>query len=169
MRSKFLIIVMILSTVLAFSQTSFQSKSDLQSFMQRRPTFKSIESGIMVTLNYSSSQGYFIELSSGKKLPIVDVSLNPSQPQMAILGIKWMSEPAPLFIDLRNNNKTLILPAIPGEENLSYDSNGYLRAGRTGRTNWMRLTMGGEGVQFTPYPANKKPDPEYFLFVEYKN
>ncbi len=166
MKKYLLFLFVMLSSVMAFSQTSFRSEADLKSFMQRRPVFKSNESSMEVTLNYTPSSGYFLELSSGKKLRIVDVSLNPSRPTAAMLGVEWLSEPAPLVIDLQNN-KYMFLPPIPGEENISYDSNGRLRVGRTGRTNWMRLSMGWDGVQFTP--CDDKPKPEYFNFVKFKN
>lgn len=170
MKRILLITCMLFTAMIAFSQSTFRNYSDLQSFMSRRPTFESVETGLKVTLNYTKSSGYYIEVGpNSKRIDIVDVSLNPSQPNMAILGVQWLSEPAPLFIDMRNSIPFLILPAIPGEEAISVDSMGRIQPGRTRRTNWMRLTMGGDGIQFTPYDAAQRPEPEYFKFIEYKN
>ena len=163
-----------MSCNISFSQSStteipkrFNNINDLNNFLSAQPQFKCAETSIVLTLSFSS--GSYSAFVNDKVLGNFQVDLNSSHPYMALIGLPWMGGygPAPMLLTLNGTDTSLSLLPVEGEENLSYNSGGYLQYGNTGRTSWMKLSLGLNGVSFTP--VNNKPEPQKFYFIGFSS
>lgn len=169
--TKVLVFILFLTCVVypSYSQgcpTRFNNLSDVQNFMQKEPLFKNKYTGCTVRLKYSQHEGFLIYVDD-KLIGKMHVEWNPAYPTSALLGLPWLNGygPAPMGLILNNGNPILQLFPVEGQENLSYNSRGYLQPGRTNNKTWMELSLGKDGVAFRP--VNYKPEPETFIFVEF--
>lgn len=148
--------------------SKIESANTLRKFFSNSPRFKCSQTNVTLTLSYDATDG-FVAYVDGKRLGKFEVDTREDQPQKALIGLPWLNGygPAPMLLTLNGNNTTLALLPVQGEENLSYNSRGYLQHGRTGNTTWMQLSLSSNGISFTP--VNYKPDPEMFRFIGFKN
>lgn len=142
------------------------SSGTLKELFSNSPRFKCSQTGVELTLSYDAYDG-FVAYVDGKRFGKFEVDTREDQPKRALIGLPWLNgyDPAPMLLTLNGNNTTLELLPVQGEENLSYNSSGYLQHGRTGNTTWMKLSLSSSGISFTP--VNYKPDPEIFRFIDF--
>lgn len=143
-----------------------ESIETLKNFFSQNPLFKCKQTDVVLRFSYSSNTG-FVAYVNEKRLGQFEVDIRRDEPKRALIGLPWLNGwgPAPMVLTLRGNNTTLELIPIQGEENLSYNSSGYLQYGRTGNTTWMQLSLSEDGVTFTP--VSYKPNPEIFYLENY--
>lgn len=143
-----------------------ESIETLKNFFSQNPQFKCKQTDVVLRCSYSSNTG-FVAYVNDKRLGQFEVDIRRDEPKRALIGLPWLNGwgPAPMVLTLRGNNTTLELIPIQGEENLSYNSSGYLQYGRTGNTTWMQLSLSEDGVTFTP--VSYKPNPEIFYLENY--
>lgn len=143
-----------------------ESIETLKNFFSQNPQFKCKQTDVVLRFSYSSNTG-FVAYVNEKRLGQFEVDIRRDEPKRALIGLPWLNGwgPAPMVLTLRGNNTTLELIPIQGEENLSYNSSGYLQYGRTGNTTWMQLSLSEDGVTFTP--VSNKPNPEIFYLENY--
>lgn len=143
-----------------------ESIETLKIFFSQNPQFKCKQTDVVLRCSYSSNTG-FVAYVNEKRLGQFEVDIRRDEPKRALIGLPWLNGwgPAPMVLTLRGNNTTLELIPIQGEENLSYNSSGYLQYGRTGNTTWMQLSLSEDGVTFTP--VSYKPNPEIFYLENY--
>lgn len=143
-----------------------ESIETLKNFFSQDPQFKCKQTDVVLRCSYSSNTG-FVAYVNEKRLGQFEVDIRRDEPKRALIGLPWLNGwgPAPMVLTLRGNNTTLELIPIQGEENLSYNSSGYLQYGRTGNTTWMQLSLSEDGVTFTP--VSYKPNPEIFYLENY--
>lgn len=143
-----------------------ESIETLKNFFSQNPQFKCKQTDVVLRCSYSSNTG-FVAYVNEKRLGQFEVDIRRDEPKRALIGLPWLNGwgPAPMVLTLRGNNTTLELIPIQGEENLSYNSSGYLQYGRTGNTTWMQLSLSEDGVTFTP--VSYKPNPEIFYLENY--
>lgn len=143
-----------------------ESIETLKNFFSQNPQFKCKQTDVVLRFSYSSNTG-FVAYVNEKRLGQFEVDIRRDEPKRALIGLPWLNGwgPAPMVLTLRGNNTTLELIPIQGEENLSYNSSGYLQYGRTGNTTWMQLSLSEDGVTFTP--VSYKPNPEIFYLENY--
>ena len=144
--------------------SQIKSKKTLKQFFSNSPSFKCSQTGVTLTLTYNSKDG-FVAFVDGKQFGKFEVDTRDDQPQKALIGLPWLSGwgPAPMLLTLNGDNTTLALLPVQGEEILRYNSQGYLQHGRTGNTNWMKLSLSSDGISFNP--LDYRPDPEIFRFM----
>lgn len=144
--------------------SKIESAKTLRKFFSNSPHFKCSQTNVTLTLSYNATDG-FIAYADGKRLGKFEVDTREDQPQKALIGLPWLNGygPAPILLTLNGDNTTLALLPVQGEENLSYNSRGYLQHGRTGNTTWMQLSLSSDGLSFTP--VDYKPNPEMFHFI----
>lgn len=144
--------------------SKIESAKTLRTFFSNSPRFKCSQTGVILTLTYNVTDG-FVAYVDDKRLGKFEVDTREDRPKNAIIGLPWLSGwgPAPMILYLNGNNTYLALIPVQGEENLSYNSRGYLQHGRTGNTTWMQLSLSSAGVSFTP--VDYKPEPENFHFI----
>lgn len=143
-----------------------ESIETLKNFFSQNPQFKCKQTDVVLRCSYSSNTG-FVAYVNEKRLGQFEVDIRRDEPKRALIGLPWLNGwgPAPMVLTLRGNNTTLELIPIQGEENLSYNSSGYLQYGRTSNTTWMQLSLSEDGVTFTP--VSYKPNPEIFYLENY--
>ena len=143
-----------------------ESIETLKIFFSQNPQFKCKQTDVVLRCSYSSNTG-FVAYVNEKRLGQFEVDIRRDEPKRALIGLPWLNGwgPAPMVLTLRGNNTTLELIPIQGEENLSYNSSGYLQYGRTGNTTWMQLSLSEDGVTFMP--VSYKPNPEIFYLENY--
>lgn len=148
--------------------SKIESVKTLRKFFSNSPGFKCPQTGVALTLTYTAAEG-FVAYVDGKRLGKFEVEVRQDKPTMALIGLPWLKGwgPAPLVLTVDAKNTNLMLLPVQGEENLSYNSHGYLQPGRTGNTNWLQLTLSSDGISFTP--VNYRPDPELFWFTGFTN
>lgn len=144
--------------------SKIESAKTLRKFFSNSPRFKCSQTNVTLALSYNATDG-FIAYADGKRLGKFEVDTREDQPQKALIGLPWLNGygPAPILLTLNGDNTTLALLPVQGEENLSYNSRGYLQHGRTGNTTWMQLSLSSDGISFTP--VDYKPNPEMFRFI----
>ena len=143
--------------------TKITSVRTLQSFFSHKPKFKCKTTGVVLQLTYTD--GKFIAYVNDKRFGVFEVDVRNDQPYYALIGLPWLNGygPAPMLLTLKGDKTTLQLLPVQGEQNLSFNSRGYLQHGRTGSKTWMKLSLSSSGVSFTP--VNNQPDPELFIFI----
>jgi len=143
--------------------SKIESAKTLKKFFSNFPSFKCKETGVTLTL--ASNGECFFAYVDGKLLGKFEVDVNKEYPTKALIGLPWLNGwgPAPMVLSLNGENTTLSLLPVEGEENLSYNSRGYLQHGRTGNKTWMQLSLSSDGISFTP--VDYKPNPELFHFT----
>ena len=143
--------------------SKIESAKTLKKFFSNFPSFKCKETGVTLTL--TSNGECFFAYVDGKLLGKFEVDVNKEYPTKALIGLPWLNGwgPAPMVLSLNGENTTLSLLPVEGEENLSYNSRGYLQHGRTGNKTWMQLSLSSDGISFTP--VDYKPNPELFHFT----
>ena len=143
--------------------SKIESAKTLKKFFSNFPSFKCKETGVTLTL--TSNAACFFAYVDGKLLGKFEVDVNKEYPTKALIGLPWLNGwgPAPMVLSLNGENTTLSLLPVEGEENLSYNSRGYLQHGRTGNKTWMQLSLSSDGISFTP--VDYKPNPEIFHFT----
>ena len=143
--------------------SKIESAKTLKKFFSNFPSFKCKETGVTLTL--TSNGACFFAYVDGKLLGKFEVDVNKEYPTKALIGLPWLNGwgPAPMVLSLNGENTTLSLLPVEGEENLSYNSRGYLQHGRTGNKTWMQLSLSSDGISFTP--VDYKPNPEIFHFT----
>lgn len=144
--------------------SQIKSKKTLKQFFSNSPSFKCSQAEVTLTLSYNTTDG-FVAFVDGKRLGRFEVDTREEEPQKALIGLPWLRGwgPAPMLLTLAGVNSTLALLPVQGEEMLKYNSQGYLQHGRTGNTNWMKLSLSSDGISFDP--LDYRPDPEMFRFI----
>lgn len=171
-KKQFLLIIGFIITALnVYCQhvpSSFKDINAVRTFVEQRPQFKCDNSNKVATLQYTPTSGIGIFLD-GQYIGRCEVELNRQHPDIALFGLPWLNGygPAPLFLYLNNGNPKLELIPVQGEENLSYNSQGYFQHGRTGNKTWMALTLEKNGVCFRP--CNSKPMSETYHFIGFSD
>lgn len=144
--------------------TRVKSLKTLKEFFSNAPKFKCPQTNTELVLSYGGADGFVVYVD-GKRYGTFEVDIRDDRPSMALIGLPWLNGwgPAPMLLTLDGKNTNLALLPVQGEENLRYNSQGYLQHGRTGNTNWVSLSLSSEGISFTP--VNYKPEPEIFWFI----
>lgn len=147
---------------------TIKSVKTLRKFFSHKPQFKCKETGVVLTLTYSK-EDRFVAYVDGKRFGKFEVDTREDHPTVALIGLSWLNGwgPAPVALYLNGRNSKCVLMPVQGEENLRYNSQGYLQHGRTGNTNWKQLSLSSDGVSFTP--VDYKPSGETFLFIGFSD
>lgn len=145
--------------------TQFNSESELNEFLSKQPQFKCNETSIVLTLTYSFRK--YTAFINNKELGQFEVDLNRDYLNKALIGLPWLNGygPAPMLLTLDGDKTYLALLPVEGAENLSFNNRGYLQPGLTGQTTWMKLSLGLNGISFTP--VDSRPNPQMFYFIGY--
>lgn len=161
--------LIIWANMVVFAQipSNFHSASAVKTFLSKNPSFR-ISSSLVATVSYENGMfSIYVGKNELGRLDFPDEAQTfPSQ--RAVFGIPWLYGYAPMTIELNNGNPIMALYAVQGAENLSYNTRGQLRYGQTGRTNWMKLDLSSEGVEFDPsYSSN--PGPTKYSFIKFND
>lgn len=147
--------------------SNFYSASTVKTFLSKNPSFR-ISSSLVATVSYENGKFsiYVGKIYLGRLDFPAEAQSFPSQ--SAIFGIPWLYGYAPMTVELNDGNPIMALYAVPGAENLSYNTRGQLQYGQTGRTNWMKLDLSQDGVGFAPsYSSN--PGPTKYPFIKFND